>query len=365
MQRRSRLSATVVVLVVTALTACVASPSPIEPEEASASPTAVASASPSAAPTEGPTGWRELSASGAAPAPREDHTWTVDGDGAIAYLFGGRDDSGYGAYGDLWAYDLATDTWRQLDGGPPARFGHNAAWVPGIGLVIFAGQAETTFFNDLWAYDPDADSWTQLPGNGDRPVPRYGSCAALGPDGRLWISHGFTSEGSRFADTRAYDFATGEWSDETPTGAAPIERCLHACWWTNRDQLTLYAGQTNGVTSLGDRWGLTVGPRPGTNAWQELDQDGSPPSARNLYAAARWELGTLIFGGQALDGTYLGDAWLLSDDGTHTQVAPGVAGPSSRSGAELVADPGRGRVLLFGGKSGASVFGDLWELTLD
>jgi hypothetical protein len=42
-----------------------------------------------------------------------------------------------------------------------------------------------------------------------------------------------------------------------------------------------------------------------------------------------------------------------------------VAGPSSRSGAELVADPERGRVLLFGGKAGASAFGDMWELTLD
>jgi len=295
--------------------------------------------------------------------PREDHTWTVDGGGEIAYLFGGRDDaSGYGAYADLWAYDLAADAWQPLSGGPPARFGHNAAWVPGIGLVIFAGQGDSGFFNDLWAYDPDTDAWQQLPGNGDRPVSRYGSCAALGPDGRLWISHGFTSEGSRFADTRAYDFAAGSWTDETPAGPVPMVRCLHACWWTDTDRFTLYGGQTTGVTSLGDRWELTVGPRPGTNAWQELAPAAEPPPARNLYAATRWEAGTLIFGGQALDGTYLADAWLLGDDGSHAPV-PG-AGPSPRSGAELVADPERGRVLLFGGKAGASVFGDLWELTL-
>jgi len=364
MRRQSRRSTILVLVVVTALAACVASPSPTASEEPSASPTPRATASPSATPTQRATGWRELTASGAAPAPREDHTWTVDGAGQLAYLFGGRDDTGPGSYGDLWVYDLSADTWQQLSGGPPARFGHNAAWVPNIGLVIFAGQ-DQTFFNDLWAYDPVADSWQQLPDNGDRPVARYGSCAAVGPDGRLWISHGFTSEGSRFADTRAYDFATGGWSDETPTGAAPIERCLHACWWTDAGQFTLYAGQTNGVTSLGDRWELTVGPRPGTNAWQELDQNGSPPSPRNLYAAARWELGTLVFGGQALDGTYLADAWILSDDGTHAQVLPGGAAPALRSGAALVADAEHGRLLLFGGKSGASVFGDLWELTLD
>jgi len=364
MSSRSRLLSTLTVLVVAALMACVASPSPIDSVEATASPTFVASASPSAFASRAPAGWRELPASGATPAPREDHTWTVDGDGRLAYLFGGRDDAGYGAYGDFWAYDLAADTWQQLTGGPPARFGHNAAWVPGVGLVIFAGQAETTFFNDLWAYDPVADSWQQLPGNGDRPVARYGSCAAVGPDGRLWISHGFTSEGARFADTRAYDFAISAWSDETPIGAAPVERCLHACWWTGGGQFTLYAGQTNGVTSLGDRWELTVGPRPGTNAWQQMDAGTDPPADRNLYAATRWgERGTMVFGGQALDGTYLADTWALDDRGTHSQL-PFTEGPSPRSGAELVADSERGRVLLFGGKAGATVFGDLWELTM-
>jgi hypothetical protein len=228
--------------------------------------------------------------------------------------------------------------------------------------VIFAGQ-DTAFYNDLWAYDPVADRWHQLPDNGDRPVARYGSCAAVGPDGRLWISHGFTSEGSRFSDTRAYDFATESWTDETPLGELPIVRCLHACWWTVGSHFTLYAGQTNGVTSLGDRWELTIGPRPGTNAWQAVDLGPDPPAARNLYAATRWgERGTLVFGGQALDGTYLADAWVLDDRGTHGQLP--YMGPSPRSGAELVADSERGRILLFGGKAGASVFGDLWELTL-
>jgi len=77
-----------------------------------------------------------------------------------AYLFGGQASDGT-ALGDLWAYDLANDAWSQIDAsGPPARFGHNAAWVDGIGLVVFAGQAgPTTFYGDLWAYDPDANRW--------------------------------------------------------------------------------------------------------------------------------------------------------------------------------------------------------------
>ena len=76
------------------------------------------------------------------------------------------------------------------------------------------------FFDDIWAYDPAAEAWRELPSLGDVPPARYGSCASLGPDGRLWISHGFTDSG-RFDDTRAYDFATGEWTDETPDGDLP------------------------------------------------------------------------------------------------------------------------------------------------
>ncbi|HEX5579605.1 MAG TPA: kelch repeat-containing protein, partial [Candidatus Limnocylindria bacterium] len=288
-------------------------------------------------------------------------TWTVDPDGTTAYLFGGRDAAGR-AYDDLWAYDLATDGWRQLAAdGPPARFGHNAAWVDGVGLVVFAGQSPTTFYNDLWAYDPVADRWRQLPDAGDAPVARYGSCAAVGPDGRLWISHGFTSEGSRFADTRAYDFTTQAWSDETPAGERPVERCLHGCWWTDDGRLALYAGQTTGVPALADLWQLTPGPRIGTNAWSEVTPSRSWPPERQLYAAARWGAGTVVFGGGSLGGGFRNDTWLRADDGTASRIRTG-RGPAARAGAELIADPTRDRLLLFGGRDADGTMRDVWAL---
>ena len=158
---------------------------------------------------------------GAGPSAREDHTWTVDGDGTTAYLFGGRD--GGDISNELWSFDLRSDTWTiaaPSGPAPDARFGHTATWVPDVGLVIWSGQAGSSFFNDIWAYDPTTGAWRELPSLGDVPPARYGSCASLGPDGRLWISHGFTDTG-RFDDTRAYDFATGEWTDETPDGDLP------------------------------------------------------------------------------------------------------------------------------------------------
>lgn len=290
------------------------------------------------------------------PPGREDHTWTLDADGRLAYLFGGRD--GATVFGDLWTFDLEGDTWTRLDvpAGPEARFGHEAAWVEGVGLVVFAGQAGSRFFEDLWAFSPEEGTWRQLSAGGDAPVARYGTCAAVGPDGRLWISHGFTADGSRFADTRAYDFAAEAWTDETPDGAAPIERCLHGCWWTDDGEMTLYAGQTTGVTSLGDRWLLSG------EGWSQLD--GALPPERNLYARARLDDATLVFGGQASDGGYLADLWLLVDgEADAVALEAGTPAPPGRAGAEMVHDGVRGRVLLFGGRDADGTRADLWQLT--
>ena len=235
--------------------------------------------------------------------------------------------------------------------------------MDGVGLVIFAGQSPTAFYNDLWAYDPASDRWRQLPGGGDAPVARYGSCAAVGPDGRLWISHGFTSEGSRFADTRAYDFTTQAWTDETPAGERPVERCLHGCWWTDDGRLALYAGQTTGVPALGDLWQLVPGPRIGTNTWAEVTPGRQWPADRQLYASTRWGSATVIFGGGTLSGAFLDDSWLIRDNGTARRLRTGI-GPTARSGAELIADVQRGRLLLFGGRNADDAMRDTWELRL-
>ncbi len=292
------------------------------------------------------------------PTAREDHTWTVDPGSGIAYLFGGRD--GGTVFGDTWAYDLATDGWTKLApaSSPDARFGHEAVWAEGVGLVIFAGQAGSAFFGDLWAYDPAANSWRELPATGALPTPRYGSCASIGPDGRLWISHGFTQDQARFSDTRAYDFDATIWTDETPADGRPVERCLHGCWWTDDGDLALYAGQTTGTTALDDRWTLTEG------VWTRVE--GNLPSGRNLYARTRLDGSTLVFGGQAVDMSYLGDLWLLADGAADAeQVVPVGDGPqpAGRAGGELITDPERGRVLLFGGRTAEGSLGDLWALT--
>lgn len=311
-------------------------------------------------PTEGPLpAWAQVAPGGDQPAAREDHTWTVDEGGAIAYLFGGRD--GSTVHGDIWAYGLATDAWQRIDvsgASPAARFGHEAAWVPGHGLVVFGGQAGSTFFGDLWLFNAEAARWEELPAAGAPPVARYGSCSAIGSDGHFWISHGFTENGTRFDDTRAYDLDARSWADETPAGDLPVKRCLHVCWWTADERLALYGGQTNGTPALGDLWAYSAG--DGAPGWTPL---GEPlPLARNLVAAAVVEDSVVLFGGRTDTGVAVGDLYVVAGDLSRAEaIATTGATPTPRWAATLIHDSARGRLLLLGGTDGAAS-SEMWEL---
>jgi hypothetical protein len=310
-----------------------------------------------------PATWAKAKTAGDAPKPREDHTWTVSEDGSTAYLFGGR--NGTTDFGDLWAYDLRADRWRVIEPagpGPHARFGHEAVWLAGRGLVVFAGQATGKFFNDLWLFDPGQNRWTLLPAGGQPPVPRYGTCASMGPDGRLWMSHGFTEDGVRFADTHTYDFASGTWALRLPTGDGPIQRCLHACWWNSGGTFDLYGGQTTGVPALGDLWSLAPEGSPSLKVtWTKVAE--SKPPARQLPAVARHGTATVIVGGRGLDTHALADSWYLPDaPEAFSKLAISGSSPPARSGATLIDDPAGARMLFFGGKTDTAALADLWTL---
>lgn len=329
---------------------------PLASPSVSAAPSTSGSASPSQAPAR-PDAWAAIDA-GAGPAAREDHTWTVGNDGD-AWLFGGRD--GATVFDDLWRYDLARDTWKRLAPSGPApdgRFGHTSSWIDGIGLVIWSGQVGSTFFNDLWAFDPAAAAWRELPAGGPVPAARYGSCAAVDPDGRLWISHGFTQDAGRFADTWVHDFATSRWTNVTRPGQLPVARCLHDCLWTPDGRFLLYAGQTTGIPAIGDLW-----TRPADGDWMAAPD--AEPAARQLYAITTRGDDAWVFGGGAEDRSKLGDLWTLDLASlAWRQITLDGPAPSARSAATLITDAATDRLLLFGGLTGTGASEETWALEL-
>ncbi|MEZ4521403.1 MAG: kelch repeat-containing protein [Thermomicrobiales bacterium] len=352
------------------------SPSPTPEPTASATPTepaptATATVAPTATrpqptPTPPPEpGWTELTPQGEPPAARRDHSLVADRTGERIYLFGGR--AGSQPLQDLWVFDIPANRWilaEPTGNPPPARFGHNAVFDDQQQfVVIFGGQAGSTFFNDVWIYDPVRNAWTELdPGDGDgTPLNRYGAGGALQPDGNgFYISHGFTSDG-RFDDTWLYDLQSGQWTDVTPdAGQRPSPRCLmRMASDPDRERLLLFGGQSNTAAYLGDFWAFDTA----TTSWTELEPESGSPSPRNLYSLVRnTESGDLfLFGGASASGM-LNDLWsyrVESGEWEGQEFADGVPIPARDSHDAVWLDDA-GAMLVFGGRGDAGLLNDLW-----
>lgn len=324
---------------------------------ATAQPTATPArgASPTAMPTAAASpAWRRVDVSGLLPPPRRDHSLVSDGE--RLYLFGGRGDQ---TYADLWAYDVAAGEWSELPPtGPVARFGHNAAFYGASGrMLVFGGQAGADFFDDAWALDPDGE-WSQLSPGGAQPAPRYGAASALNPDRGLFVSHGFTDAG-RFNDTWGLDPDAPSWTDLSPEGERPLERCLvRAVWDREAQRLLLFGGQSNEAPYLGDTWELSA------DGWRELTVDGPPP--RHFYAMAfdGETRRAVLFGGRTEAGE-VNDTWLFdSTADAWSEASPEGEPPSPRSGHDAVWLGASRSLLVFGGEDASGHLNDLWELSL-
>jgi N-acetylneuraminic acid mutarotase len=280
----------------------------------------------------------------------------ADTAGQKVYLQGGR--SGGSVLDDLWVYDVAANSWAQLapGGGPAARFGHNGAFDNvNQRLLIFGGQAGSTFYSDLWAYDMAANSWTQLAPNSAGPLDRYGAGGAFDPvSGSFYVSHGFTSNG-RFDDTWRYGVGGGGWSDASASGVRPEPRCLlRTVVDPARGRLLLFGGQSNSTPYLGDLWAFNLANR----SWQQLNVPG--PSPRNFYAMTLGGDGDylLLHGGNA-GGSASSELWLFDLTQDLWTLLPAVGqAPPARNGHDMVWLAGQNTALLFGGDSA-----ELWKVT--
>jgi hypothetical protein len=160
--------------------------------------------------------------------------------------------------------------------------------------------------------------------------------------------------------------------DVAPDRISWPPRRFAACGAVGDGTLYAYGGRgDDGSTHHGDLWALDLGNARRTRpAWRLATGPGAPaapPAVRSC--AATWDpLGgrLIVFGGwngathdgglRAFDPA-TGQWELLCD------VTSCGAGPGPRRASQIVVDPGRRRLLLFAGTSGA-YFDDLWALPL-
>lgn len=293
----------------------------------------------------GPMAWQQVDAGAVAPSPRSGAVLAVAPDGTL-WLHGGHVDRV--PLGDLWRFDGTA--WEEVvaEGGPTPRSEHAAVWDDERDrLVVALGEGDGgEVFDDVWAFDPATTTWTELASGG--PAGRYGTCAVIDGQGRMVITHGFSSV-QRFDDTWAFDLAAESWTDITPAeGPRPVNRCLHACGYDPAsDEIVLFGGRSDETPYLGDTWRL------GATGWQELAVAG--PSARARSRGAFTDA-FLVVGGEGEGRALVDDAWLFAD-GAWSSVATGA--PTDRQ-APAVAERD-GVVWLVGGLGDAGPVSDLWR----
>lgn len=157
--------------------------------------------------------WAEVQIAGARPPSRAGASFVYDPLHERAYLFGGLGD---GMLRDLWSYDPAANTWKELSpAGPLPTPRMSASMVAFEGkLVLFGGKTEVRLpparggpfedvLGDTWVYDPDSNAWTQLDISG--PSPRAHAAMAYHRPTRQAILYGGYGADGYLGDTWTFE----------------------------------------------------------------------------------------------------------------------------------------------------------------
>jgi len=303
--------------------------------------------------------WEQLNVVG--PSARARFATVYDSQRNRMLIFGGRErrNNAYINLREVWAFDLATDTWTEITTSgtaPPARSSPAAVYdATRDRLIIFGGNSSTsgltlTGINDAYALDLATNTWSALSATG-APSPRlYHAAVVL--DREMLVYGGTPNfDGPYHEDTYALNLDTDTWRLVSATGP---ESRFGAELFADAVQGRVYMFGGHDGTNLGNRndvWVLNVGngvwsnARPGdTLAGQANGQCDFPPDFTTIepgaperrYSFVHTQSATAgyIFAGKTDCGA-VNDVWSLSlMDGTWTNVRPTTGGEAcNRSGS--------------------------------
>ncbi len=261
--------------------------------------------------------WSLLDDGTSGPTKRQNHVAVYDEARQRMVIFGGLQVLTF--FADTWAFDLAGHTWSLLHDGsgtaPSARNGHAGIYDPlGDRMVIYGGEEKSgglEVLNDVWAFDLASQTWQRLRegGTGDvQPQPakrRFHSAVYDASRHRMVVHGGEYISGGR-QDTWAFDLATATWS-QLPDGPTP--RYTHAVVWdATEDRMIIYGGRS-GDHLFSDVWALPLG---NGHYWMRLDEgiEGPVPPARsNPSLINNIDDDELVIFGGIVGGELGRDAW--------------------------------------------------------
>ena len=217
--------------------------------------------------------WRQLTPASAPPA-RTRHMVTVDTVRNRMIVFGGRAGmpGAYTFFNDVWAFDLATETWSEVataGQAPPARdYGVISYDATRDRVVVFGGDNDPTGFlnsalDDYWSLDMSTGLWTRLGPNGGQPAPPATLYHAAATFGDSMLVFGGAEDFSVYRnDLWSFDFATNMWSQIFAGGAgAPRNRFGPALFADpSQGRAIAFAGHDDlALGNRNDTWGVLIG----------------------------------------------------------------------------------------------------------
>ena len=143
------------------------------------------------------------------------------------------------------------------------------------------------------------------------------------------------------------------WTEQHPTHS-PAARFGHAMAFDYGSYDSILFGGFDGSQTFGDTWAWRDGD------WEQLLFTG--PAARLGHALQRLDFEQheiLLFGGQDVSGTLLGDTWIMGPTGWQSLATP--VAPSARRGHAIAVDEwSNRRVVLFGGRTELGLSDETW-----
>ena len=238
--------------------------------------------------------WTKLAGPSGGPSKRGNHGAVVAQD--ALFVFGGNDSPNgavFSPLNDTWRLDLGTLQWSRFEttNKPPARL-YPAVATDGDRMYVYGGGDEnalfgTGFFPDLWALDLATGEWTELnDGSGNAPVDRFWAGLEHDPNGNRLVLFGGHDSGNLGNTNQvwAFDLTTEQWSsilegdtynspangqcdfpaDFTTVDDASPERRNAGVVTRGDDALIIFGGKTD-CGNANDVWALDLA----TDTWTE------------------------------------------------------------------------------------------------
>jgi hypothetical protein len=255
--------------------------------------------------------------------------------------------------------------WQELP--PPNRRAANLVYdAQNDRLLLFGGVR--SFYggpstNDVWTIPlSGTGTWKLLRTSGVPPAPHSGAAAVYDPIGRRLIVFGGEvpckypagTWGPCYADDLWALSLDGEpnWTQLAPRGPRPAGRVGHSAVFDSIGNRVIVFGGVNSNVAFGDIWALTLNGDP---SWNLLTPSGSLPPARFDHAAVldpgRRKM--IVFGGAAYGPGEPDDVWLLdlADETRWTKLAAAGSGPPEGPHAAVFDERGD-RMLVVSGPAG-------------